>query len=213
MKDAPRIELSKAISVKELYDTKYKELAFEGEWEEHMGRPEHTGSIFVWGRSGHRKTTYVAMFAKYLTNFGRVAYDSLEEGKSKSMREAFKRARMEEVAGKIILLNKEPIAQLRERLMKHKAPNIVVIDSVQVARMKYEDYRNLIDHFPKVLFILVSKAKGKEPRGNAAEEMRYDSNVTVYVEGGRAFIDKSRYGGGKYIDVDPEKAAKYWAEY
>ena len=62
---------------------------FGGEWAEAFGEPERNGVWFIWGRSGSGKTTFVLQLCKELARFGRVAYDSLEEGTSLTMKNAF----------------------------------------------------------------------------------------------------------------------------
>lgn len=85
----------------------------------------------IWGDSGSGKTTFTLQLCKYLAGFGRVAYDSLEQGLSLSLQRAWERVDMAEAGSNIILLNKEELPELRARLSKRKSPEIVVIDSLQ----------------------------------------------------------------------------------
>ena len=41
--------------------------------------------MVVWGKSGNGKTSFVLQLCKELTRYGKVAYDSLEEGSSLTM--------------------------------------------------------------------------------------------------------------------------------
>ena len=200
--------MTRAISVTQLYAKKRNLLQFEGEYAASFGLPEHTGSWLIWGGSGSGKTTFVMKLCKYLTRFGRVAYNSMEEGDSESIRLAFKRVGMEEVKRKIILLDNESIPDLKERLRKHKAPNIVVIDSVQYSDMTYAEYRDLRNEFREVLFLMISHAEGKEPDGKVAKKIRYDAFVKIRVEGYKAFV-KSRFGGEAPFVVWQDGASKY----
>lgn len=163
-------------------------MEFTGEWLKSFGRPEMAGSWFIFGHSGHGKTTFVLQLCKYLTEFGRVAYNSMEEGASESMKIAFVRVDMMDVRRKLILLDNEPIDELKERLRKHKAPKIVVIDSIQYSGMNYPEYKKLKDEFRDVLFIIVSHAEGKKPADRRACSIRYDAAVKIFVEGYKAFI-------------------------
>lgn len=170
-------------------------MPFDGEWQALMGQPERAGSWLIWGNSGNGKTSFALQLAGYLTRFGRVAYNSLEEGISESLK---RNVRINGLVGvkRLLLLDKEPMDELVERLRRPKAPNIIIIDSLQYSGMNYREYKQLRDEFRSRLFVFVSHADGKEPAGRTARSVRYDANVKIYIEGYRAYA-VSRYGGGE----------------
>lgn len=188
--------MARAASLDQVLRTRFKVLPFEGEWKDAIGCPELTGSWIIWGNSGNGKTRFALQLCKYLCRFGRVAYDSLEEGVSVSLVKAIKETHMMEVRRKFVVLDKEPIDQLTERLEKPKSPDIVCVDSLQYTGMSYEQYKALKERFPKKLFIWISHADGTLPEGRVAKKVRFDSNVKVFVQAYRA-EPVSRYGGGK----------------
>ena len=188
--------MARAASLDQVLRTRFKVLPFEGEWKDSIGCPELTGSWIVWGNSGNGKTRFALQLCKYLCQFGRVAYDSLEEGVSVSLAKALQETHMMEVRKKFVVLDKEPIDQLTERLEKPKSPDIVCVDSLQYTGMSYEQYKALKERFPKKLFIWISHADGTLPEGRVAKKVRFDSNVKVFVQAYRA-EPVSRYGGGK----------------
>ena len=155
-----------------------------------------TGSWIIWGNSGNGKTRFALQLCKYLCQFGRVAYDSLEEGVSASLMKALQETSMMDVRRRFVVLDKEPIDQLMERLSKGKSPDVVCVDSLQYTGMSYEQYKALKERFPKKLFIWISHAEGAQPEGRVAKKVRFDSNVKVFVQAYRA-EPVSRYGGGK----------------
>ncbi|MCK5015827.1 MAG: hypothetical protein KAS32_02045 [Candidatus Peribacteraceae bacterium] len=199
----------RAKSVSELLTKKFKTMPFDGDWYASIGKPELAGTWIIWGNSGNGKTRFALQLCKYLTQFGKVAFNSLEEGASLSMRKAFTETGMEEVKRRLVLLDQEPISELFERLSKHKSPDIIAIDSLQYTGMKYKDYRTLRETFPKKLFILISHADGKEPAGRVAKSIRFDAFVKIRVEGYKAF-PVSRYGGGEPYIIWHEGADSYW---
>jgi hypothetical protein len=148
------------------------------------------------------------MLAKYLTRFERILYNSIEEGLSRSIQMAYMRVGMEEVPAGGIILEKETIDEMRARLKRPKSANIVFIDSVQFADMKFSDYRELKKDFPRKLFIFISHVRNGQPEGATALRIWRDANVAIKVEGFRA-LPTGRYGGDGYIDVNEERAIKY----
>ena len=77
---------------------------FEGEWQEAFGQPEQGGVWFIWGKSGNGKTSFVLQLCKQLARYGKVAYDSLEEGSSLTMQNALVRVGMGDVGSNFVLL-------------------------------------------------------------------------------------------------------------
>ena len=104
--------MGRAASLEQVLRTRFKVLPFEGEWKESIGCPELTGSWIIWGNSGNGKTRFALQLCKYLCQFGRVAYDRLEEGVSVSLVKAIKETNMMDVRRKFVVLDKEPIDQL-----------------------------------------------------------------------------------------------------
>ena len=204
-------KLNRAISVSQLEAMTFNELPFEGDWQELIGHPEISGSWLIWGDSGNGKTRFALQLCKYLAQFCRVAYDSMEEGASKSMKKAFREVGMNEVKCAVILLNNEPIDELKTRLRKRRSPNVVVLDSIQFSGLNYRDYVDLRAEFKNKLFILISHADGKNPAGRTAKSIRYDAFVKIRIEGYRAFA-LSRYGGGKPYTIWEEGAEAYYNE-
>lgn len=200
----------RAISVDEILRKKFIEMPFEGKWYRSFGEPERSGVWMLWGNSGNGKTSFALQMAKYLTKFGKVAYNSLEEGPRKSLQVAIKREHIRQVAKRFVILS-EDIEDLRERLSKRKSPDIIITDSFQYTGLTKPQYKALKKDFPNKLFIFISHAEGKQPEGRSAKFVRYDADVKIWVEGYRASI-VSRFGGGEALTIWEEGAAEYHAE-
>lgn len=201
--------VKRALTVNDIRDYKPLVLPFENEWLASIGSPELKGGWIIWGNSANGKTRFALKLAKYMASFVRVAYDSLEEGLSLSMQKAIIDVGMSDVKRSFVLLDKETVPMLRERLTKQRSPQVVIIDSLQYTGLTYKDYTTLINDFPHKLFILVSHADGREPRGNVGKAIKYDAFVKIYVEGYKAFA-QSRYGGGEPFVVWQKGADAYW---
>lgn len=202
----------RALSVSDMLNYSPEVLPFSGEWREAIGLPEQKGAWIVFGDSGHGKTSFALQLGKYFAQIGkRVAYDSIEEGVSLSMREAYIRTGMADVAGMFILLDKEPIAELRIRLRKRRAPDVIIVDSVQYTGLSTKEYKELVDDFPDKLFIFISHADGLKPKGALAQAIYYDAFVCMMVKGFKALVRKSRYGGNGEITISERLALEYWS--
>lgn len=201
--------MKRAYSVRNVLDARFKSLPFEGEWLDAVGRPELGGSWMVYGMPKNGKTSLALMLAKYLCGFCKVAYNSVEEGLSLSMKAAIERTGMSEVGRKFVLLDKESVEDMAERLGRKRSPDVIVVDSVQFLGLKWSEYKELKERFPQKLFIYVSHVEGGKPEGSVAQKIWRDANVYIRVEGFRGF-PVGRYGGGASIDIDAEKAAAYW---
>lgn len=185
--------MGKAISNRDVAAARFETVPFEGEWLAAIGRPELRGSWLIFGQSGSGKTTFALQLARYLSRFARVAYNTLEQGLSLSFQSAWIRAGMEEAGSAIVVLDKEPLSQLRQRLAKRRSPQVVIIDSLTaLPGFTRKDYLSLVGGFPGKLFVFLAHERKGLPDPAIAETVRRLSEVKIYVEGFRAHIS-SRY--------------------
>lgn len=188
---------------------KHDMLDFEGLWKESIGTPERYGNWIIYGHSGNGKSRFTMQLAKYLTEFGRVAYNSLEEGFSASFKKSLEDNNMQAVSSrKFICINRESIEELEERLSKQRSPDFIFIDSFQYLGINRHEYVEFVKKFPKKLFIWISHAEGNKPRGRSAEFVKYDSGVKIWIEGYKAFVT-GRYGGGVPYVIWPKGSSEY----
>lgn len=149
--------------------------------------------------------------AKYLTNFGNVLYNTHEEQISMSLQNAMYDYDMEEVEDSFLVVPGESVDDLINRLSRRKSPNIIFIDSVQHAEWTKRQYKLLKTRFPNKLFIYISHARGKNPKGEVAQFIRYDADLKIRVEGFRAFVQgRLNKDEGQFFDIYPKKSAIYW---
>lgn len=203
--------MKRALTIKDIREYKPRVLPFDGRWASSIGQPELTGSWLIWGCSANGKTRFALQLAKYLSKFVSVAYNSLEEGLSLSMQKAVEEVGMcdQESKRRFVMLDKEPIEDLKVRLARQRSPKVVIIDSLQYTGLTYADYRTLRDTFRNKLFIFVSHADGHEPKGNVGRSIKYDAFVKIYVEGYKA-MPQSRFGGGSDYVIWEQGSKQYW---
>lgn len=206
-------KINRAYSVSNVLTKKFNPLEFGGEWELTLGKPDKAFSAIIWGGTTNGKTEAAIKLAKYLTNFGKVAYDSLEQGLSATMQKALIRNHME-ACDNFVLLDREPFEDLIIRMSKPKSPDFLLIDSVQYTRINKAQYYQLKELMVKKGkgIIWISQAKGKLPKGALADDIMYDVDLKLYVEGFKLFPDGRLNGGGEPFVIWAQKAAKYWKE-
>ncbi|HNP24646.1 MAG TPA: ATP-binding protein [Panacibacter sp.] len=188
--------MARALNANEFLNKQFQVLPFTGSWLSTFGEPENNFSMIIYGKSGQGKTELCIMFAKYLTRFGRVLYNSFEQGYSKSLQDAIRRQGLDEVSAHILFTHKERYDAMVSRLKKKKSPRIVFIDSVQYIKLAYEQWQELRNLFPKKMFIMIAHAEGDEPKGGPAKAIEFDVDIKVLVKGYQAH-PKSRFGGNE----------------
>lgn len=200
-------------SVDELERTKFDVMDFKGGWLDSLGRPERAGVWIIYGESYHGKTNFTVQLAKYLTQFvkHKVLINSLEEGKTESFRLTSLRSNLNTVKKKILLGNRVSMQDVEKRLRSRRSPEVIVTDSIQFTDLDKKKFNKLIKDFPNKLFIFISNADGKIPRGALAKHVKNAAMIKIRVEGYKAFPE-SRFGGGEPYVIHAEKAAIYHGE-
>ena len=190
--------MKKAWSSTDLLATRYDEIEWQGQWFDNFGNPEARGIWSVSGQSGNGKTSFLLQLAKELSKKGKVLYNSLEEGNSKTMKEAWITHGLAECGRKVMLV-KEDIEELTERLERRQSPNIVIIDSLQYADFNWKSFLKFKNRFHHKLFIFNQQMDGNKIMDKTGIRVNFDADLKIWVEGFKAF-SKGRYFG------------KYWEE-
>lgn len=193
-----KVTIPRAYTYEDLARKKYKTLPLKGVWKEHLGDIERSGSILIYGDSGHGKTTYALQLMRELCQGEKVLYNSLEECGSLSLLTNLERTGLKQYKNKYLVCG-EPLDNLIQRLSRPQQPKIVFIDSVQACfrGKKTEDYHNLILQFPQTLFIGISQMRKGMPKGAVAEEFYWFCQDRVLVQDFNAYIEKTRTGGNE----------------
>lgn len=205
------MKLKRAYSPVEIQNMNIPSFDFTGDWEASLGRPAKTGTWIIWGQPGNGKSSFAMQLVKYLCRFDRVIYDSLEESTGKSLQMSLNRHNMEEVNHKLLILDRESMAELSERLSRKRSPGIVIIDSFQYSSLTYQGYKELKEKHSNKLLIFISHAEGVRPEGRIAKKVEYDADVKIFVQGFKA-VCKSRFmeKPGVPFTIWEEGAAKCW---
>jgi hypothetical protein len=202
--------MKKALTITHLLSKRYETLPLTGEWLEAFGEPERTGVWFVWGGSGNGKSTFAMQLCVELCKYGKVLYNSLEEGSSLTMKQRIDRVKDELKACRFNLVS-EDMTELSERLKRRRSADFVVIDSFQYSGLNYESYRKFKEAHHSKLLIFISHADGKRPSGRSARSVMFDASLKIWIEGFKAFSNGRFIGanGGMYT-IWEEGAWKFW---
>lgn len=205
------LTMKRAHSVNSILSKKFNTLNWSKPWRDAFDRPEDTGAWFIWGSSANGKTSFVLQLCKELSNTDRVAFLSLEEGTSKTLQDAIRRAGFSKKERRNFIIVNENIAALKKRLTRQRPPRVIVIDSFQYTDLSFPEYLRLIEENPDKLFIFTSHADGKQPSGRTAKRVMFDASLKIWVEGFRA-ISKGRYIGTQgFYDIWPEGSQMHWS--
>ena len=206
--------MKKALSSTDLLSKKYKQINWDGEWLGNFDKPEASGVWSISGNSGNGKTSFLLQLAKEMTKYGRVLYNSLEEGDSLTMQKAWQQHGLADCGRKIQLV-RESIEELGERLLKRQSHDIIFIDSFQYTDLNFKDYLKFCrGDFSKKLFIINNQMDGNKIMGKAGHRVNYDADLKIWIEGFKAF-SKGRYFGKhweKGFTIWEKGAKEYWGQ-
>lgn len=203
--------MARTLSAKQVLTIKFDTVRLGGGWDECVGEIETTGVWFIWGNSGNGKTSAVVSLCRELSSFGRVLYNSREEGVSLTMQNTLRRYGMGELGGRFQLASMN-LEELDGRLSQKRSPRFVVIDSFQFMGISYREFRAFCERHRNKLLIFVSRTRGRQPEGRAAVSAMYDASCKIWVEGYKAF-SKGRFIGEKgEITIWEEGARRYWSD-
>lgn len=201
--------MRRTLSANQVLQVRNDTLQLTGGWHECFGEIDRTGIVFISGPSTSGKSSAALCFAKELAQFGRTLYISNEEGFRPSFQDRLRRLAATD-CGRIQFLRHETISGLIERLGKRRAPDFVIVDSLQDTKITRREYELIKRMSARKMFIFISRLEGRRPMGKLAQDIEFDADLKVWVEGGRV-ISKGRYiGPVGTFDVLEDKARGYW---
>lgn len=188
--------MSRSIGITDFLERKFITHAFNGPWADTFGESERNMKVIIWGHPGHGKTEFCIQFAKYVSRFTKVYYNSYEQGICKTLQDALKRNNMGEVAGRVVFGDQETFPEMLARLDGKNAPQVCIIDSRDYINLTTEQFKTLIERHPRKCFVIICWQSGKDPRGEYAKQIAYMCDVKIQVHNFKAF-PRSRFGGNK----------------
>ena len=203
--------MARTLSAKQVLTIKFDTIRLGGGWDECVGEIETTGIWFIWGNSGNGKTSAGVSLCKELSAFGKVLYNSREEGVSLTMQNTLRRYGMGELGSRFQLANMS-LQELDEKISQQRSPKFVVLDSFQFMGLTYKDFRAFCEKHKNKMLIFVSRTRGRQPEGRAAISAMYDASCKIWVEGYKAFSKGRFVGTTGEMTIWDEGAKKYWSD-
>lgn len=203
--------MARTLSAKQVLTIKFDTIRLGGGWDECVGEIETIGIWFIWGNSGNGKTSAVVSLCKELSAFGKVLYNSREEGVSLTMQNTLRRYGMGELGSRFQLANMS-LQELDEKISQQRSPKFVVLDSFQFMGLTYKDFRAFCEKHKNKMLIFVSRTRGRQPEGRAAISAMYDASCKIWVEGYKAFSKGRFVGTTGEMTIWDEGAKKYWSD-
>lgn len=203
--------MARTLSAKQVLTIKFDTIRLGGGWDECVGEIETTGIWFIWGNSGNGKTSAVVSLCKEFSAFGKVLYNSREEGVSLTMQNTLRRYGMGELGSRFQLANMS-LQELDEKISQQRSPKFVVLDSFQFMGLTYKDFRAFCEKHKNKMLIFVSRTRGRQPEGRAAISAMYDASCKIWVEGYKAFSKGRFVGTTGEMTIWDEGAKKYWSD-
>jgi hypothetical protein len=201
----------RAYSPSQMVNKKRDLYEFTGGFAESFGCPEKIAKWFITGPSFSGKSSFVFQLCHYLCQFGKVDYNSLEEGDSQTATDKIVQFNLTDVEGQFRFLAKVPVDDFRERLLKRKSAAFAVIDSVQHAHINKHSYDELVDS-------LCIPRRGKSlvfinhwVKNDLTKHIRHDCDIKIEVIGFVAYV-QSRYGGSKPFVIWEKGAKEHWGK-
>lgn len=189
--------MPRVIGVSQILRKEYRELDFAGKWADTFGRPGDPFTMLVYGHPKNGKTSFMMQFAKYLTRFGKVFYNSIEEGDSKSIQDAMIRAQMDQIPeGKFMLGTGYYYRDLFEYLKGTNRGKFIILDSRDYMNLTSHQWKNLITKFPHKCFVVICWEQAGKPAGKFAKDIEYMVDIVAHVANYKAKV-RGRFGGGK----------------
>jgi uncharacterized protein YcfJ len=156
-----------------------------------LGNPTGNFRMMIYGENYNGKSTYAVKLADFLSkNFGRVLFNSSEEGLSTSLQNKAKELTSNMLDFSFYKTYNELIKYLKKS--DTLKPRFVVIDSVNDMGMSIDDLKELIALDTQRAIIYVMQAtKGGTFKGQ--NDFAHEADIKIKIENYIPIIDKNRY--------------------
>lgn len=186
LEEKEKQKVSNVISLSEMKEKSFDIYHFSEEYSNLIGNPERNFSALIYGESGHGKSTWSIDFSNYLaTNFGKLLYNSSEEGFSYSLQNKLSKYDNENIH----ISQFKRFKELKSEIRANKY-NFIVIDSLNDMELTEEQFSELINMGIAIIFILQA-TKGGNFKGS--NKFAHDTDIRIKLENYKPVLEKSRF--------------------
>jgi hypothetical protein len=202
--------MTRTLSIKNIYQKRFRTMPFAGDWAIVFGEPEHCGLWLIWGAEKNGKTWFALKLAGYLSTFEQVLYVSAEEGTGKAFVDTCRRAGLGAEHKRLHFSEYIAIPELEEKIGKRKSARIIFVDNctIYADELKKSELLDFVGRNPDKLFIFVAHEERNEPYTATARLIRKLAKVIVKVEGLSCMVS-GRVPGG-ILTIDEHRSRLYW---
>lgn len=181
----------KIFNVKSVKERKYHTLDI-GKYKEVFGMPEGKFVAIFYGPAGSGKSSFALQFADfYAKNFGKVLYNSHEEGVRQTLRDRIVEFNVD--SAKLYFGNAISFDEMMYKIQRNYY-RLVIIDSVQYMGFTYAQLKELRETFQKRHLSIIMVSFGTKNQPLNAKDHFHASDIKAYFEGGKVHV-VSRYLG------------------
>ena len=181
----------KIITSDEILKRGYNTIPFAGEWRERLGTPEYGFMMNIYGEKFAGKSTFALSLLKYLQNFGKCIYFSVEEGDKLTVQTKLKAL---DVRGLDIRTE-----QLPQAILKIASKyDFVLIDSLSSAKIDAQSLREARMRSKKATSYIGILHVRTDGRLKGGTEFEHNPDIILHVDKGHKItVEKNRYMVGK----------------
>lgn len=188
----------KIINAKVLKEKQFDSLEFDGLWLQLFGCPEKNFRMLCFGKEKSGKSTLVLRFADYLAaNFGKVFYNSHEEGFSKTFQDRIISNNIS--SEKLFIGHKISYEEMMDDSFKRRYYKFIVIDSLQYMNLTYAQYKSLIERYNRKSFIFISQINGRG-KIKGGTDISHAVDIKVFCSDGNAKV-QSRFAEENIVEI------------
>lgn len=197
---APAIEVEKPLVKNKLMQMQFDSLQMDQGWENFMQDPAKNMRLAIWGKPKNGKTAGSLQMANYLTKFGNVLYNFVDQGFNKSTQDLWLSSGLAN-NNKAVPTDVQTLDELEKEIKTGKYTFVfidMISDYINREGIKpYEFKERFIKKYPKVSFILIFEVtKSGDFKGDQGWTHIVDAIVTVEDF---CMENRGRYGMGHHI--------------
>lgn len=188
--------MKKNKSLKTLLEKEFKTVPLNELWKSVLGEPEVNFTTIIYGPPGSGKTTFSLRLSHYLSTIGKVYYNSVEQGFSKSFKDQVVNAGLANVSeSRFMIGDRDSFEDMMTKISTTK-PHYIIIDSLQYIDLTIAQYKELIERFPRKAFVIISQGTTQAPEGKVGKALEFMVDIKISVNAG-VVATRSRYGATK----------------